>query len=110
MKMKIRHFILKQTRGADAKGQLTSEGFVVLKESKIAVETVNSFPEAYSKLRDELINNRIIIDRNGELVFVKDYLFSSSSADAIIVMGRSANGLTEWKLRNGKTFKEYEKE
>jgi hypothetical protein len=43
-------------------------------------------------------------------MFLKDYVFSSSSAAAIIVMGRSANGLTKWKLRDGKTVKEYEKE
>ena len=103
-------FYIKATRGADARGQLTSEGFLVLKNSKIAVETVNSFPKTYEKLRNDLISNGIVGNKNGELVFLKDYLFSSSSAAAIIVMGRSANGLTEWKLKSGKTLKEYEKE
>lgn len=81
-----------------------------MKDSKIAIETVNSFPKTYEKLRNDLVNNGIVGDKNGELVFLKDYFFSSSSAAAIIVMGRSANGLTEWKLKSGKTVKEYEKE
>ena len=29
-------------------------------------------------------------------VFVKDYLFSSSSAAAAVVLGRAANGQKEW--------------
>ena len=43
------------------------------------------------------------------MIFVKDYLFSSPSAAAAVVLGRSANGLTEWKLKNGTTLKEFEK-
>lgn len=102
-------FYIKAIRGADAKGQLTTEGFLVLKDSKIAYDTVNSFPEAYKKQRDDLIDNGIVLDKDGKLVFIKDCLFPSPSAAATIVMGRSANGLTEWKLESGKNLKEYEK-
>ncbi|TDQ04042.1 uncharacterized protein DUF4357 [Halanaerobium saccharolyticum] len=42
-------------------------------------------------------------------IFKKDYLFSSPSTAAAIVMGRNANGLREWKLKNGMTLKEFEK-
>ena len=37
---------------------------------------------------------------------MEDLLFSSPSAAADIVMGRSANGLIEWKDVNGRTIKD----
>ena len=42
------------------------------------------------------------------LEFSEDYVFSSPSTAAAIVMGRNANGLSEWKLKNGITLKEFE--
>ncbi|MDD5277602.1 MAG: DUF4357 domain-containing protein [Methylovulum sp.] len=44
----------------------------------------------------------------GKLIFENDYLFSSPSAAAAIVMGRSANGLIEWKDGSGKVLKSIE--
>ena len=49
-----------------------------------------------------------IIKSDDNLIFEKDYEFSSPSTAASIVMGRNANGLKEWKLKNGKTLKEFE--
>ena len=45
---------------------------------------------------------------NKKLVFKKDYLFSSPSAAAAVVMGRSANGLTEWRHKDGRILKAVE--
>lgn len=98
-------FYIQAARGADAKGQLTNEGFVVLKNSKIANETTSSFPKNWYKLRQKLIEENKIKNSNNQLVFEEDYLFSSPTAAAAVVMGRSANGLVEWKLKNGKVLK-----
>ena len=38
--------------------------------------------------------------------FVKDYLFSSPSTAAAVVMGRGANGLIEWKSKDGSTLRD----
>ncbi len=38
------------------------------------------------------------------------YIFSSPSTAAVMVMGRNANGLIEWKQKNGKTLKDFETE
>ena len=43
---------------------------------------------------------------NGEYVFTQDFLFSSPSTAAALVLGRSANGWLEWKDQNGKTLNE----
>lgn len=101
-------FYIEAARGAKAKGQMTNEGFAVLKDSEIATSITNSFPKNWIKLREELINQKVIESVGEKLVFKDDYLFSSPSSAAAIVMGRSANGLTEWKLKDGKILKAVE--
>ena len=103
-------FYIEAARGANAKGQTTTEGFVVLKDSFIANSVTNSFPKNWLKVRESLITNGAVIEYKGKFSFSKDYLFSSPSAAAAIVMGRSANGLTEWKLKDGRILKDVESE
>jgi hypothetical protein len=95
---------IQAARGADAIGVQTSDGFVVLKGSQIAESFTKSFPEGFKKLRNKLFEDQIIVNNK----FVKDYLFSSPSAAAAVVMGRSANGLTEWISEDGKQLKSIE--
>jgi len=103
-------FEIKSARNTDAKGLPTSGGFVVLKNSKIASSIVNSYSSSLKKMRARLLNQEVIIKKGEELIMSKDYEFSSPSTAASIVMGRSANGLTEWKLSTGKSLKEFEQE
>ena len=95
---------IKAARGCDAKGEQTSEGFLVLKGSKVAETMTPSSSPSIIKIKQDLEDKQIII--NSE--FVDDYLFSSPSYAAAIVMGRSANGLTEWKTADGKILKSLE--
>lgn len=97
-------FHIKAIRGADAIGVVTSDGFAVLKNSKIANSTTSSMRQAALKVRSRLIANETIVDET----FMKDYVFTSPSLAATIVMGRSANGLTEWKNKDGITLKDIE--
>ncbi len=103
-------FYIEAARGADASGQSTNEGFVVLKGSAIAKSPTNSFPKNWLRLREKLINDNIIIANGDKLIFDKDHLFTSPSAAAAVVMGRSANGLSEWKLKDGRVLKAVEGE
>jgi hypothetical protein len=95
-------YIISATRGANATSVLTSEGIVVLRGSSIAASEVPSTPKAISKKRKELIESEVIKD----FKFAKDYLFSSPSTAAAVVMGRSANGLIEWKKEDGSSIKD----
>ena len=70
---------------------MTSEGFVAFKGSKIASTEVQSMPESFKRKRAQIISEKIIFD----FEFTQDYLFSSPSTAAAVVMGRSANGLKE---------------
>lgn len=101
-------FYIKAARGAEAVGEPTSDGFVVYKGSKASNSITSSMSSNLIKFRNKLIEDKIFIDKIEFLEFSEDFLFSSPSAAAAILMGRSANGLTEWKLKSGKTLKEFE--
>ena len=97
-------YLIDAARGAVATGIMTTEGFVVFKGSKIASTEVPSMPESFKKKRAQIISEKIVID----FEFTQDYLFSSPSTAAAVVMGRSANGLKEWKLKDGSNLGENE--
>lgn len=107
-KQKQEIFQIKSVRGSDAKGQSTSEGFVVFKGSKASSSTVSSISPSFIKLKQLLVDKGILILNGDVYEFVEDYIFSSPSSAAVMVMGRNANGLLEWKLPNGTTLKEFE--
>lgn len=95
-------FYIKAARGACGTGKMVSDGFAVLKGSVIASSVTKSYPSGSNKKRQYLIDNNIV---DSDFMFVKDYVFNSPSSAAEIVMGRSANGLTEWKTEDGQILK-----
>ncbi|MEG2118539.1 MAG: DUF4357 domain-containing protein, partial [Clostridia bacterium] len=97
-----RFFYIKRS-GADAKGKLTSEGFVVLAGSKIRTDIVPSCPDY---VKTERKNNKDNIDDND--MIRNEILFKSPSSSAAFVLGASANGNIEWKTEDGKNFKDVE--
>jgi len=102
-------FHIKAARGAEAKGQPTQEGFVVFKNSIMSSETVPSMPQWIENIRSQLITEEIVKkDENENYIFVINHLFNSASSAAATVMGRSANGLKEWKSNSGVSLGESE--
>lgn len=101
-------FFIKAVRGADGQGEPTSDGFVVFKGSKAAGSTAPSITPNFIHLRQELIAEGVMVDKGEYYEFPEDYIFSSPSTAAAMVLGRNANGLTEWKQKSGKTLKEFE--
>jgi hypothetical protein len=101
-------FYISAVRGANGIGKTTSEGFVVFENSQVADPVTNSYPKTMQKLRDTLISEGVIVKEQDKMIIKRDYLFSSSSSAAMIIMGRSANGLTEWKMKSGKTLQDFE--
>lgn len=99
---------IKAARGANAKAVITNEGVVVLRGSVIAESEVPSTPTSMVNMRSRLIQEGVVVDSDGKLTFSEDYLFSSPSTAAAVVMGRGANGLIEWKDRKGHTLKDAE--
>lgn len=86
---------------------VTSDGFVVLKGSKISDRV------SKNSLRDGVINlrNKHITDgKVKEYILVEDILFSSSSTAAEFILGNSVSGPKTWKNKDNKTLKEIESE
>lgn len=100
-------FYIKAARGADAKGIAVADGFAVLQGSSIAASTVPSMPSNLLHIRKDLMEKGIIDEG---CHFTKDHIFTSPSLAASIVMGRSANGRTEWKTLDNKSLKFIEEE
>lgn len=107
-KKKSNVFYINAARGANAKGEPNSDGFLVFKGSRTSKNTVPSLSKSFINLRQNLIEKGILIEFPEYYEFSEDYIFTSPSLAAATVMGRNANGLTEWKLHNGTTLKEYE--
>lgn len=101
------YFFIKAARGADAKGLMVSDGFAVMKDSLIASSTVPSMPDNLIRLRESLIEKGIV---DGNQKFTRDYIFTSPSLAAAVVMGRNANGRIEWKNGDHKSIKDIEDE
>lgn len=101
-------FYINAARGANASGEPTSDGFLVFKGSKATLDTTPSLTTSLINMRKDLIDKGILTAMSDCLLFNEDYIFTSASLAAATVMGRSANGLTEWKLKNGKSLKEFE--
>lgn len=104
------YYSIKAARGANAKAVITNEGVVVAQGSEVATSVVPSMHASFGNLRQKLIDQGIIVQQNNKFLFSKDYLFSSPSTAAAIVMGKNANGRIEWKDKKGNTLKDNEEQ
>jgi len=96
--------------GADGVGEYTTEGFVVRKGSRGRKENVDSLSISNQRFRSQLLAEGIVIAQDNMLMFSRDHLFASPSMAAIALMGRSANGWTEWKNPQGKTLNDVKRQ
>ncbi len=88
--------------GLKASGTQTEEGFIVFKCSQSNEEFKKASTQSLRNKWNELRTQKVV--DNG--IFLKDMIFHSPSTAAAMVLGRNANGLTEWKNKDGKSLKE----
>lgn len=96
-------------KGVTASGYEATQGFVVKSSSQAVGESVPSMQQhvrGMFDLREELIGNGVFGRDGNHFLFAQDYVFSSPSTAAAVVLGRSANGRIEWKDAAGRTLKE----
>jgi Domain of unknown function (DUF4357) len=104
--------LMARIKGAEARGQRTANGFVVLHGSTAVLEdrpSAEKYPYVVAQ-RKQLIADGTLIEKDGFLVFTKDAEFSSPSAAAVVIHGGSANGLTAWKTKDGRSLKQLDEE
>lgn len=96
---------------AEGKGYESPNGFTVLQGARGRKECVSSATEKIHRKRDELVEQSILTEEEEALTLTQDYEFRSPSAAAEIFLGRTANGLTEWKhTKTDKTLKKMREE
>ena len=93
---------------AEGEGEDRSDGFLVLAGATGRVEEVASFRPSFSRLRTRLLASGHLVERNGIYELTDDYLFKSPSTAAATLLGRNANGRTEWKDSDGVTLKDHQ--
>lgn len=97
--------------GAEATGQYTEEGMVVLKGSRGRGEEVASMNGlSAGKHRQRLIEAGDLLLDAGSYVFQRDVLFRSPSGASSVVLGRNSNGWTEWRDPAGQTLDELKRQ
>jgi len=92
---------------ANATGEYTEDGLIVFAGGlSNRVDAPASHAHLVAK-RQQLLKDGVLEVVNDEtLRFAKDYIFPSPSQAAGVVLGRHANGWTEWKYPDGRTLDE----
>ena len=93
-------------QGIKASGNLTDEGFLVYKDSQAKSEETPSCHMYLINMRSQLVSDGILTEQDGKYVFSQDHIFNSPSTAGGVILGRSTNGWTKWKNRDGKTLDE----
>ena len=85
--------------------------FVVLEGSE-ALTSTGYVQNTYGGLKEQLVADGVLVESGeGQLRFARSWPFKSPSAAAAVVLDRSSNGRTEWKVMNSKkTYHEWQVE
>jgi hypothetical protein len=94
-----------QAQGIYATGDVIDGKIVVKANSQSVAEHKPSASSGCIGLREELVKNGVLDNSTTPWTFTQDYTFESPSRAANAILGRSANGRTEWKTKNGVTLK-----
>lgn len=92
---------------ANATGEYTEDGLIVFSGSVAKRSPVKSTDKNTLSIREELLSGGVLAAASpATLRFTKDYIFSSPSQAAAVILGRTANGWIEWKYPDGRTLSE----
>ena len=87
-----------------AHGYESSTGLVVRAGSRAAPVEAKSIHNYLSQQRRVLLDQGVFVDRGAYYEVAQDYVFASPSTAAGVLLGRSANGRTEWKTPDGRVL------
>ncbi|MGP1428640.1 MAG: DUF4357 domain-containing protein [Fusobacterium sp.] len=105
-------FVLKGKLTSGKGRLLSNEKFEILKGTSIVLEVKSENLSTFRRnknLIEDLERKNLIEKLEDRYVFKENYIATSPSAAAILVLGRSANGWTEWKTYEGKLLSDYRK-
>jgi len=91
-----------------AKAIQTDEGLVVLSGAEAAIESNPSLSKGYAKIRNALIDKGKLVKSGERLILQEDYLFTSPSQAAAILLGYPCSGPDYWLDEHGVSLKQKE--
>lgn len=94
-----------RSRGSVAQGFNSPQGFVVLKGSLAAKESVPSVQPHHEAQRKAFVEKGLFVEKGDVYELTQDYSFGSPSAAAGVMTGASLSGLEHWKTSDGRTLK-----
>lgn len=103
-------FYCKGPRGNAQGSRLNNNKFKVFKGSRASKEFLNEAKKSNQKIVDKLLSENIIIEQEFSYLFIEDYVFSSPSTASKFILGRSSNGLVDWKTYEGEVLGTYKNE
>lgn len=95
-----------KAKGIEARGVDSSEGFIVRAQSQAVKEETASIHSYLSDLRRSLVAQHVLEVSGSGYRLTQDYTFNSPSTAAGVLLGRAANGRSEWKDVSGRTLKQ----
>ncbi len=98
--------LLLKAKGIEARAIDSPEGFVVRAGPTAVKIEVPSIHAYLAELRRALVGQGVLVDGGEVYRLAQDYTFNSPSTAAGVLLGRSANGRTEWKDAKGRSLKE----
>ena len=105
-----KEIIICKGKDAYAKGEYIEQGLVVFTNSICNLVPTNTAGAWLIGIRDQLQQKGVLQLKENVLVFTEDYVFSSPSTAAGVVLARSANGWREWKFKDGRTLDEVKRQ
>jgi hypothetical protein len=97
-------------KAAKAEGEYTEDGFIVFAGSTCNLQETKSAGPYVKNWREQLVEDGVLQKDGNIYKFTQDHIFSSPSTAAAVVLGRRANGWTEWKYKDGKTLDEIKRQ
>ncbi|QYK60759.1 DUF4357 domain-containing protein [Paenibacillus sp. S25] len=88
----------------------SQQGYVVLAGSQSNKTTSNSISDGWKKLRQKLLDSKVLKENGDFYIFTEDAIFSSISGASASVLGRQAAGPLEWIDDKGNTYKDNQKD
>ena len=107
---KIEDLIFCKSKDAVASGDYTEDGLVVFAGSTCNLQETKTAGSWIIGMRQNLINDAVLVKENKVLRFASDHVFSSPSSAAAVVLARRANGWLEWKYEDGRTLDEVKRQ
>ena len=93
-------FEIRHKSGVKAQAVEEDGEFIVLKDSEALYQAGHASMTSYAGLKAKLLADKVLVKKdNRALQFTQSYAFKSPSAAAAVILDRSSNGRTEWKVK-----------